>query len=124
MALAIKRIKAYLKLGAILLVLVLVLIVILENRLNTARVWFFWIDDKEPINVLWLILVTAAVSIVGWWSVRKIFKVLREVREVQRQAEAERQLNEQRRLAQELAEREKRIDAKVRRSLSEEGESP
>src|ERR1051325_5807408 len=118
MALALKRVKVYLKLIAVLAVVAMVLLVVLKNLDHKADVWFFWID--EQVNVLWLILVTAVSSIVGWWAIRKVFGVLRELRDVRRMSEAEMKLGEQRRLAQELAEREKRLDAKVRRSISEE----
>jgi len=118
MALALKRVKVYLKLIAIVAVVAMVLLVVLKNLDHKADVWFFWIN--EQVNVLWLILVTAVSSVIGWWAVRKIFGVLRELREVRRLNEAESKLEEQRRLAQELAEREKRLDAKVRKSISEE----
>jgi len=119
MTLALKRIKVYLKFLAILAVVAIILTVVVMNRNNTATVWFFWIDDTQPVNVLWLILITAISSIAGWWGLHKVFGIMREVREVRRQAEVERRLAEQRRLAEELAERERRIDEKVKRSISD-----
>jgi hypothetical protein len=116
MALALKKIKVYLKLAAIVTALVILLLLVLNNSENTVNVWFFWYEDK--INVLWLILITSVSSIVGWWAFRKVFSVIREFREVRRQSQAQMQLDEQRRLAQEMAERERRIDEKVRRSIS------
>lgn len=120
MSLALKRIKAYLKLAIIIAVVVAILLVVLKNRTNTADVWLF--ADFPQVNVLWLILVTAVSAVVIWWGLWKVFGVLRELREVRRLRQAQAQIEDQRRLAQELAEREKRIDAKVRRSISEEAD--
>ena len=118
MTLAFKQVKAYLKLIAIVAVVAIVLLTILMNRANTADVWFF---GRYPnVNVVWLIVVTSVSSIVGWWGVRKVFQVVRELREVRRLKSKEVQDEEQRRLARELAEREKRIDEKLRRSITEE----
>lgn len=121
MALALKRAKVYLKTGAIAAVIVIGLLVFWMNRGNTAKVWF--IHEYPEIPVLWLILITGVSSILGWWGVRKVAGVLRDLRELRRARDAERQINEQRRLADQLAEREKRIDEKVRRSLTEDAPS-
>jgi hypothetical protein len=121
MALAIKRFKTYVKLIAILAAIAFILLIVVMNRDNQANVWFF--HSYEGINVLWLILVTAVSSILGWWGIRKIFRVIGDLRALQRQAESDRKLQEQRKLADELAERERRIDEKVRRSISGETDS-
>ena len=118
MTLALKRLKAYGKLVAIIAVVAIVLLVVLMNRDNTADVWFF--GRYQDVNVVWLILVTSASSIGGWWAVRKTVMVIRDVRAVRRQRKQEVREQEQRRLAEELAQREKRIDEKIRRSIAEE----
>ncbi len=121
MTLALKRAKVYLKVGAIVAVVVVGLLVFWMNRGRTADVWFF--REYSQIPVLWLILITGTSSILGWWGVRKVIGVVRDLRELRRARESERQLSEQRRLADQLAEREKRIDEKVRRSLTEDTSS-
>ncbi|MHC4442111.1 MAG: hypothetical protein ACYTF1_07725 [Planctomycetota bacterium] len=88
------------------------------NRHHKADIWFF--RSYQQVNVLWLILVTAVASVLGWWVVSKIISVVREVRQLRRSAKREKQLDEQRRMADQLAEREKRIDEKVSRSIKEE----
>ncbi len=118
MGLALRQFKVYLKLGSIVVGAVLILLIVLMNRRNTADIWVF--KTYEDVNVLLLILVTAVASVISWWAVRKIFRIIRELREVQRLKQSQVQLDEQRRLAQELADREKRIDEKVRRSITEE----
>lgn len=118
MTLALKRLKVYLKLGAIGAVIVLGLLVVLMNRQNTADIWLF--RGYEDVNVLWLILVTSGVSILGWWGLGKLVRVVRELREVRRLSRQEAERQAQERLARELAERERRIDEKLRRSIAEE----
>lgn len=118
MTLALRRLKVYLKLVAIGAVVVMVLLIVLMNRTNDADVWLF--HQYRDVNVVWLILVTAVSSIVAWWVVGKVFAVIRELRQVQRQKREEIARREQRRQAEELAERERRLDEKVRRAIREE----
>jgi hypothetical protein len=118
MTLALKRIKVYLKLVAILAVVAAILLIVLMNQDNKAAIWFF--RPYEQVNVLWLILITAVSSIASWWIVLKIFGTLRELRGLKRDRENRQRIDEQQRLARELAEREKRIDEKLRRSITEE----
>ena len=118
MALALKQLKVYLKLIAISAAVAMALLVVLANRKRTADVWFF--HEYNDVPVLWLILVTAGLAIVGWWGVRKVIGVLRDFRDLRRAQEAQRQVDEQRRLANEVAQREKRIDEKLHRSITED----
>jgi len=118
MALALKRLKVYLKLAAISAAIAVALLLVIANSRRTADVWFF--HDYNDIPVLWLILVTAVLAIVGWWGVRKVIGVLRDFRDLQRAEVAQRQIDEQRRLADEVAQREKRIDEKLHRSITED----
>ena len=65
-------------------------------------------------------ILAVLMAIVGWWGVRKVVGVLRDFRDLQRAKEAQRQVDEQRRLADEAAQREKRIDEKLHRSITED----
>jgi hypothetical protein len=116
MTLVLRRIWVYFKFIAIVAVIAMILAVVLLNREYTATVWFF--GKYENVNVLWLMLITAISAIITWWGVFRIFGVVREMRELKRRGQAEQALQEQRRLAQEMAERERRIDEKVKRSIS------
>ena len=118
MSLAFKRVKVYLKLILIVAVVGFVLLVVLMNRKNTADIWVF--KSYKEVSVLWLIVVTAVASVVAWWITRKVFTVIRELREVRKMEESQSRLDEQRKLADEMVQREKRIDEKVRRAITEE----
>lgn len=118
MGLAIKKTKVYLKIGIGATVLILVLLIILMNRNNKADIWLF--RGYEDVNVLWLSLVVAVSAVVIWWGTLKIASVVRELREVKRmnQVAAERQSQE--RIAQQLSDRERKIDEKLRQAISQE----
>jgi len=118
MALVLKQAKVYFKLGATAVAALIVLLIIIMNHANRAKIWFF--GTYEDINVLWLILVTAIISVLLWWGACKIFSVVREYKEMRRLSKEERQLQEQRRLNESIIEREKKIDEKIRRSITEE----
>ena len=117
MALALRRIKVYCKLGATLAAVGSVLLIALMNLSRTSNVWFF--HEYKEVPTFWLILVTAVSAIVGWWGVFKVVGVIRDLREMRASRAAERQREDQRRQAQELADREKRIDEKLRRSITD-----
>ena len=82
MTLALRRLKVYLKLVATCAVVALLLLVVLMNRSNAADIWFF--RRYEKVNVVWLILITSVASILGWWIVRGVFKVIGELKQVRR----------------------------------------
>ncbi len=117
MALALRRIKVYGKLGATVAVVGAVLLVVLMNLSRTADVWFF--HDYRQVPTFWLILVTAASAILGWWGIRKVVGVVRDLRELRASKAAQRERDDQRRLGEALVEREKRIDEKLRRSITD-----
>ena len=119
MGLALRRIKVYGKLGATIAVGVAVLLVVLKNLSLKSNVWFF--GEYPNVPTFWLMLVTAVSAIVGWWGIRKVVGVVRDLRELRASKAAERQREEQRRRAEEIAEREKRIDEKLRRSITDGG---
>lgn len=121
MGLALRRIKVYGKLALVGAILVVILLVVLLNRNNVADVWFF--HTFEKINVLYLMLVTAAASVVVFWGTMRIRGVIREAREVCEERIAAERLAAQKRMADELTDRERRIDEKLRRSIAGEEET-
>ena len=118
MTLALKQLKVYLKLAVIVAAVAMVLLVVFKNRGRMADVWFF--HEYSDVPVLRLILVTAVLAIAGWWGIRKVIGVLRDLRDLQRSKVTQRQVDEQRRLAEEITQREKRIDEKLHRSITED----
>ncbi|MFQ6048711.1 MAG: hypothetical protein ACE5K7_05045 [Phycisphaerae bacterium] len=115
MKLALKQIRVYAKLAAIGVVVLVVVLVVWFNRQHRVSVWFF--HSFEDVPVLWLILVAGIGSIICFWVVSKIWRTWGELRELQRDKRAQRQLAEQRELMERLAEKERQIDQKLQRSI-------
>jgi membrane protein YdbS with pleckstrin-like domain len=66
----------------VILVLAVVLIIVM-NRNNTATVWFF--NDFKDISVLWLIVITAVVSVIARWIIGGVYRAWKELKEAQTQ---------------------------------------
>lgn len=120
MQLAFRKVRTYARLTLMVAVAVVVVLVLFKNRNHQATVWFF--HKYENINVVWLLVITAAGSVVAAWLTRGVFQVIKEVKRIRTEEESERLLRDQATRAQELLEQEKRIDAKLRASLESKDE--
>ncbi len=119
--LAAKRLGVYVRTTLILVVLVAIGAVLFNNRGNKVSVWFFWLTaETAEINVVWIILSTAACTLVSWWVLGMGRRLLRDIREVARVRESKRIEQAQREREAELTQREKRIDDKLRRGITAE----
>ena len=118
MTLVLKQIKLYAKLTLLVALALIVVLVVFKNRDHRVTVWFF--ATYESINVLWLMLCTAAGAIASWWILATTLTVWRDMRDVYRANAAARQKEETESRAQALADAEKRIDEKLRRSGAED----
>ena len=120
MSLAFRKLRTYARLTLMVAVAVVVVLVLFKNRNHRATVWFF--HKYEDINVVWLLVITAAGSVMAAWLTRGVFQVIKEVRRIRTEEESKRILKDQATRAQELLEQEKRIDAKLKASLESQGE--
>lgn len=121
MSLAFKRFKVYLRTLLSALVVVVVGLVLVMNRNHEVAVWFFWLTDPdETVNVVWVMLCTALATLVSWWVVSRGVTLLREVREVRRLQLAKASDERQKARAAELDERERRLDEKLERAITDE----
>ncbi len=118
MGLAFRRVKTYAKAFVISALALVLASVVIANRNNTADVWFFY--SFKQVNVLWLVLVSGAISVVSFWTLRRVRKVAQELRELRREKELDVKLAEQRRMASELQQQERRIDTKLKGSIAQE----
>ena len=118
MGLAFKQFMVYTKVVLVLLVAVAVAAVLLKNRTHRVSVWFFWLtDEKEEINVVWLILCSAAGAIVAWTVLRATLGVVKDMREVARAKKVQARDRTQQELAAKLKEQERRIDEKINKAI-------
>ncbi len=126
MSLAFRTIRVYARFSAMGVVAFLVLVVLGMNQDNRATIWFF--HKFEDIPVIWLMLVTGLGSIVAAWVTRGFFRVIGEWRRLRRERELAEKFHDHKKLADGLAEQEKRIDTKLKDALSavntEEADEP
>ncbi|MFH0981039.1 MAG: hypothetical protein V2A79_05820 [Planctomycetota bacterium] len=121
MRLALQRVKVYSRLTLIVLVILAVGAVLWKNRDHQAQVWFFWlVDTSRPINVLWLILCTALGALVAYWTLSLVWGVRRDMKKVALESALREREEGQEARAKELQEQEQRIDAKLKKAISEE----
>jgi uncharacterized membrane-anchored protein len=121
MGVAFRQLRVYVRLVIVLVVALGVGLVLVQNRGNAAPVWFFGLTDAQtPVNVVWLMLCTAAGTLISWWVLSLAWGLWRDMREVKRQ-HAENQAKEElgRRMAA-LDERERRLDEKLKRAIVDE----
>lgn len=117
MSLAVKPWKVYLRMALVVGVAGGIGLVLLMNRGNSAPVWFFWLTDStKPMNVTWLMLCTAVATLFSWWSFSFARGLWRDAKEVRAQSKADLEAIERSRKERELAERERRIDDKLKRA--------
>ena len=114
----VKKIKAYSKLGLVAAVALVIGLVIFKNRNHEVTFWFF--GTYENMNVLWLLLCTTAGSIVAYWGFLTVFSLWKDMRELGRESAWRDREQRQRKLAEELAEQERRIDQKRSEAIQEE----
>ena len=118
MSLAFKRIKVYSRLTLLCAVALVIGLVVIKNRSHEVKFWFF--RTYENVNVLWLLLCTAAGSIITFWVFRAVFSLWRDVREVSRESAIRAERERQEKKAKELTEQEKRVDEKRAELLRDE----
>lgn len=118
MGIAFKQLKVYLKLALIGVVVFFAGCILVMNRGNTVKVWFFRSEDHE-VNVVWLMLLTAIGSIITFWVLCAVSKIWKEFRRVRREAQTTERAKRLDERAESLDEREQRIDAKIHEALSD-----
>ena len=125
MSVAGKQFGVYVRFAVVAVAVAAVAMVLVKNRNHTVSVWFYGLtDDTKPINVVWLMLCTAAATLVVWWILALGWGLVRDFREVRRlRAITDASRSVEQRHA-ELDERERRIDDKLHRAVKEEGEQP
>ena len=72
------KIMAWTKFIIFLCLILAALLVILMNHGNKARLWLF--HSFGDVSVLWLIVVTAVASIVGWKIIGGVWRAYGEIR--------------------------------------------
>ena len=124
MSLAFKRLKVYTKLVLVVIVALAIGAVFFKNRGHQVRFWFFGlVDDQTEINVVWLMLCTAAGAVFSWWVFLTALSMAKDVREVRQERALQKREKAQQDLAQKLRDQERRIDEKVSKAIGKDADS-
>ena len=108
----------YLKVGCVAVLGLLLLIVLLANRGYKTDVWL--LTQFKNVPTLWLMAVTAVVSVVAFWVLSRVRGLMAQVRRVRAEREEAARLARHSALARELSETERRIDQKLGRAVGGE----
>ena len=120
MSVAIKQIRVYVRGALVVLVALAIMLVLFKNRSHAVQFWFFGLTDgTKPINVVWLLLCTAVATLITWWIILLAWRLVREVRAIQRERAIAHVSTAIERRAAELDERERRIDKKVQKAITD-----
>jgi len=121
MSVAFQRLRVYVRAILIICVVVVVGLVLFKNRNHEVSFWFLWLtDDTRKINVIWLMLCTAAGTLLLRWALSRARGLWRELREVKRLTTLEKVTAGLDKRAVELNERERRIDEQLRSAIADD----
>ncbi len=120
MRVALKQIKSYSRLILVLVAAVAILIVLFKNRSNTVTFWFFgFTDTDKPVNVVWLLISTAAATRIALWVINFGLGMFRDFKELKRLKAVESEQDKQKKREADLNKREQRLDDKLKQALDE-----
>lgn len=120
---AFRQLRVYVRLAVIVLVALAIGLVLFKNRAHRVEFWFFGLTDTaRPINVIFLMVCTAAGTLATWWTLRLARGIWRDLREVERARDIDQANRVLHKRATELEERERRIDAKLQDAIGEKRE--
>jgi uncharacterized membrane protein len=115
MAGRIRQFVVYLKVTLVVAVVLLVAVVVFNNRNYTTRFWPG--ATAEDVPTLWLMLMTAAASISIFWVLMRVRGVYRELKVLHAQEAEEQRLKAHEQRSSDLEEQERRIDQKLKTAL-------
>ena len=123
MSVAFRQLGVYVRGAIVLVVAAAIGLVLFKNRGNEVSFWFFGVtEDGTQINVVWLMLCTAVGALLSWWVFSFGWGLWRDLREVKRQQAMDRVTKELAQREAELDERDRRIDQKLKRAITQEDE--
>jgi len=79
-----KKIKAWIRLIVAIAITVEIILVFAMNRQNEANLWLFFGVQLTQVPVMWLLVVTSLVSIVGFWLFLGIHRSFRDIKQTNR----------------------------------------
>lgn len=118
MSLAFKEIRVYFRVILGLMVLGAIGLLFFKNSGYAVPIWFFGLTETDkPVNVIWIILCSAAGTLVTWWLLALCWGLWHELRELKHERLLHNATKSLQRRNTELEMRERRIDDKIEKAL-------
>jgi type VI protein secretion system component VasK len=111
----IRQFVVYTKITIIALIVLLLLVIVFNNRSYKTNFWPW--ADQQPVPTLWLMLATSILSILVFWIFTRLRRVFRELAQLRLENQQAHTVREQDRLRKELNDQERRIDEKLKRGV-------
>lgn len=120
MRVALKQIKSYSRLILVLIAAVVILIVLYMNKDYSVKFWFFGLTDtNKPVNVVWLLVSTAAATRISLWVIKLGLGMFRDFKELKRLKAVELEQNKHQKREAELNRREQQLEEKLKQVVDE-----
>lgn len=113
-----KQLIVYTKVTGMCLAGIAVVLVVFMNRNYETRFWPGATDRDLP--VLWLMLGSGVSSVIAYWLLTRIRRVMKDVAELAKEKKRSEETAAQARRAAELEQQEKRIDEKLSQALGDQ----
>lgn len=111
----VKQIIVYARLMIVAILFLGIVVVVFMNRNYETNFWPG--ASGEKVSTLWLILATAAISIIAAWVFSRTRRVFKDLAQLRAEEALELKAAETERLRKSLADQERRIDEKLHRAL-------
>lgn len=120
MRLAIRALSVYLRILVALLVVGAIGLILFKNRSYEVNVWLFGLTDAtRPVNVVWVMLATAACTLTAWWVISLSRGLVRDYRQMRREQEQARSQQLTRQKMEELDSRQRHIEEQLGKPVQE-----
>lgn len=118
MRVALKQIKSYSRLILVLIAAVVILIVLYMNKDYSVKFWFFGLTDtNKPVNVVWLLVSTAAATRISLWVIKLGLGMFRDFKELKRLKAVELEQNKLQQREAQVEQREQCLNEKLKQAL-------
>jgi len=127
LSLAFKELRVYFRVLIAVIVVGAVLVLLFMNRgpAHAVPVWFFGLtQSQKPVNVITIILCSAAGTLVSWWLLSLCWGLWRELRELKHERLLHDTAKDLRQRSKAMDERERRIDEKIEQVIRQEEPEP
>jgi hypothetical protein len=74
-----QKLKSWVRLILTIAIILAAGLIILLNRGNHADLWLF--HSFTDVSVIWLLIVTSLVTLVGYWIVKGVYRAYRDVKQ-------------------------------------------